>query len=593
MKIIISLLAFAALSSIVLAQSASTISVATNISATTTSTAILTGEKSVHYQVINSVSTSSLIMTVNTLTSRDQYGCTVPENVCTLIKSTPSTRDENPFKKVEVVEKTFSDIIPNNLLGATTSLIKITSTTTIPTNAAYITPNANGTRTAYYVTDTEMQKTFRTYAVVSTSSTSTAPFVQSFTEKLTGWDLVSDATRGFSWNQDGTKLVYVSDRDGAPALYVVDTNKEIIDMKGALVTNPRYTIDSFVVHGDTAFFVANRTSKLQWGVYGVSLSEKNAKAFVVSESAAYTNNLEIVNERLVFTVYDAGSVTLRTYDVQNKKIQSFTGLPTYTVRTPMSETVNILGNTAVFTPSEKKNKQAIIWVHGGPYRQVALGRHPYASYGMFDWMLDQMNTQNVATLKIDYAGSFGYGSAYAEKVRGKVGVTDMQAVKNAITFLNKKGYTDVYVFGNSYGGYVAVKSTTEFENSIKGAIAVAPVTDWEKLVNQVSPTLFEVHFNGVPSDKNKKLYAQSDVTARASEKSAPLILIHGDKDTQVPYNQSQYAFAALSEYGAPVTFYAATGQNHVFRGVTQIEKTCDMLRDMLGVPTSTALCVLK
>lgn len=403
---------------------------------------------------------------------------------------------------------------------------------------------------------------------------------------------MADPTSIFGWNKDETKLVYLSDRDGAPALYKVDMSENQQSLVGDIITHPRYSVAEFIVHENTVYFIANRTSAYMWGLFSLSL-EKDSKVKTISEDIAYTNNIQVIGGILLYNVAKKGVSKLYGYDITSNTSKPFTGLPEYTVITHPTKEVRIGNQKALFMEPIKKGKKVIIWIHGGPYRQSASGRHPFPSYGTYDWMLDTAVSKGVSVLKLDYPGSFGFGSGYAQSIRTKVGDVDMTSLKKAITFLNKKGYTDVYLFGNSYGGYLTAKGVVELGKKVAGGVAVAPVTDWKKLVEQVSPTPFETHFNGVPSEANEVLYTRANISNSGEKMISPLVLVHGDKDTQVPYNQSEYLYTTLSEYGKPVTFFKAIGQNHVFRGVSQIESLCRVLMNTVGIAKNTSTCVLQ
>ncbi len=43
----------------------------------------------------------------------------------------------------------------------------------------------------------------------------------------------------------------------------------------------------------------------------------------------------------------------------------------------------------------------VVWLHGGPFRQIAKGYHSYPSYAVYDWVLDQVALQGAVVLKID------------------------------------------------------------------------------------------------------------------------------------------------------------------------------------------------
>ncbi len=552
--------------------------------------------KSVVYHQITSVATGTATVTVNTLSSRDQYMCTMSTLQCVLSLAVPSVREEQALFEVEKVETEFKNIIPDNL-GDTVPEPKTHSTTTIPHGQIpdfaikdYTKVSPKGTWVAYYVQSPDMVREWREYAVTSTTSSTTVRY----RETVSAWDLVTDTSTMFGWNEDESILIYMSDRDGAPALYTVDMNKAPLSLKGTILTNSRYTVEMFVVHNNTVYFVANRKAPYVWGLYALSL-EPGSKVEIISENVLSSNMLRVVDDLVLFNENQNGVSVLRAYSTKDKTVQSFTGLPEYTLEDIKKTTsqINLKTGRGWYIRSHPKAKKAVLWIHGGPYRQTFAHRHPYASYGMFDWMLDEALKKDVAIFKLDYPGSFGFGTAYGQRIRTQVGVIDMQTMLEAVRFLKSKGHTDVYVFGNSYGGYMTAKAIAQYGSQLKGGVAVAPVIDWEKMIRQLSPSPFEVHFNGVPQSSNQKLFDRASILNVAQMTTAPLTLIHGDKDLAVPYNQSEYGFVILQESGVPVQLFTAKNQGHVFRSVTSIEETCRVLLHTLTVPVGEDTCKIK
>lgn len=138
----------------------------------TTPTAALT-QKSVVYHIISGVSTTTATttITVNTLTSRNQYDCNVLTFTCQFLKENVAVRDEKAFEEITLVSKKYADIIPNNIrtviapAGTTTM-----STSSIPAAAKYVTPSIANAYTAYYTTPVDTVKKTRTYSVFNSTS---------------------------------------------------------------------------------------------------------------------------------------------------------------------------------------------------------------------------------------------------------------------------------------------------------------------------------------------------------------------------------------------------------------------------------------
>ncbi len=61
---------------------------------------------------------------------------------------------------------------------------------------------------------------------------------------------------------------------------------------------------------------------------------------------------------------------------------------------------------------------------------------------------------------------------------------------------------------------------------------------------------------------DRELYVDQSPLYRADKINTPLLLVHGDADTNVPFNESVQLFTALKLLGKEVAFVAVTDQNH-------------------------------
>ena len=103
--------------------------------------------------------------------------------------------------------------------------------------------------------------------------------------------------------------------------------------------------------------------------------------------------------------------------------------------------------------------------------------------------------------------------------------------------------------------------TGSIEKSVKAIVAMFPVTDiplWgenehlsDDVVNYINGTCAE---GGSQRDRSPRYVA--------SEIDAPVLLMHGDKDTRVPIVHSEVMLKALRENGKEVELFTAGGGGH-------------------------------
>ncbi len=550
----------------------------------------------ISYSIINSTSTTtnSFSFSVNTILKRVTYDCDLNLYECKQSKEQINSRLEDPLR---VVTLDFLSERDRNASTTKVSSAPITpsapkvitfGTHVVPSDARFLTYSNDGKKLAYFRGDKSMIKSFKNFVLVFDDGRTLEKF-----EASGAWDLVTDAYRMFGFTKDSKKLVYVDDRDGSNRLYSVDLDSSNQNLTGTTLIAKNYTVLDFIVSGESVYFIANREGLYNWGLYELNLTTRKLNA--ISKSVMYTNGLAVVGENLIFTENSSGTGVIKSYSFTEKQVKDFTGVVQEKVETipyKVINTTNIKG--VLYSPAKNiTTKKAVLWLHGGPYRQTATDRHSYGSYATFDWMLDEMVDSGVTVLKLDYPGSMGLGTKYTTSIVGRIGDVDIKNVSQAIDYLKSLGMKDVYLFGNSYGGYLSTKGSVDLSSKISGAIAVAPVTDWEKLINDVSPTPFEVHFGGTPSSKNMKLFDKSSVVKNLAKLQKPLYVFHGELDNQVPFSQSEYLFKQSQKVGKDIKYYSVKNQGHVINGVSQNEAICSKLAEMLQISTTTEICVMN
>ena len=156
-------------------------------------------------------------------------------------------------------------------------------------------------------------------------------------------------------------------------------------------------------------------------------------------------------------------------------------------------------------------------------------------------------------------------------------------------------------WGGSAGGHlVALLGTSggvaELEgdvNDLKESSRVQAVVDW------FGPTDF-LHIGDAESDmqhnapdspesklidgallENKDKAAKASPITYVSKDAPPFLIMHGDRDRTVPFNQSELLYAALKKAGVDATFVPMKGAGHGFGGPEAIAPVQDFLKRCL------------
>ncbi len=199
--------------------------------------------------------------------------------------------------------------------------------------------------------------------------------------------------------------------------------------------------------------------------------------------------------------------------------------------------------------SSGKNLPAIVMPHGGPSSRDEWG---------FDWLVQFFAVRGYAVLQPNFRGSAGYGSDWYQRNGFRSWRTAIGDVNDAGRWLTAQGIAapgKLGIVGWSYGGYAALQSSVLDPELFKAIVAVAPVTDLQRL--RVDSSKLGRDFIGEGPQVTEGSPAQN-----ASRIKAPVLLFHGDHDVNVDIAQSRIMEDKLRAAGKAVTLVTFPGLDH-------------------------------
>lgn len=216
-----------------------------------------------------------------------------------------------------------------------------------------------------------------------------------------------------------------------------------------------------------------------------------------------------------------------------------------------------------FDPDTSGAYPSIILPHGGP-----------ASYDGFDfdWMAQYFANRGYAVVQPNFRGSTGFGSEFRDAGRGEWGSKMQDDITDGVDALANSGIIDrdrVCIAGASYGGYAALAGAVFTPDLYKCVIAIAPVSDLNLMLSDSKKRRGSDHWvisywEDVMAEgdaRKTKLKAISPVHF-VDQVTAPVLLLHGNDDTVVPYNQSKRMERALRRAGKSVELIKLKGEDH-------------------------------
>jgi dipeptidyl aminopeptidase/acylaminoacyl peptidase len=215
------------------------------------------------------------------------------------------------------------------------------------------------------------------------------------------------------------------------------------------------------------------------------------------------------------------------------------------------------------TPDPRK--PAIIYVHGGGYRQFANRGWSYygfshaSHYGMINWLVQEGYT----VLDFDYRGSSGYGRDYRTDIYRSMGAKDVDGAVAAARWLVSTQGVDparIGIYGVSYGGFMTLMSLFRYPGVFAAGISAAGVTDWAHYSDEWTSRIL-----GRPADAPDVYKATSPIYHAAGLKDA-LLIEHGLVDDNVEFQDAARLVQRLVELGKPFDVIYYPTEPHVIEG---------------------------
>lgn len=200
----------------------------------------------------------------------------------------------------------------------------------------------------------------------------------------------------------------------------------------------------------------------------------------------------------------------------------------------------------------------VVMPHGGPQlRETA----------QFDWWSAYYASLGYAVLQPDYRGSAGYGQAFTEAGYGEFGGRMIDDIIDGVRFLESEGIArpgGYCAVGASYGGYAALMAGLRDADNVACIISFGAVThpfalmasrdDFPDLVRFWEQYIGSRYTD--PADQRAITPAR-----RAREFRMPVLMMHGDEDTTVPYGQFRLMRQAVG-LRTRIEFETLRGEDH-------------------------------
>lgn len=184
---------------------------------------------------------------------------------------------------------------------------------------------------------------------------------------------------------------------------------------------------------------------------------------------------------------------------------------------------------------------AVVFVHGGPPRQMMLGWH-YMDYYSNSYAVNQyLAAHGYVVLAVNYRLGIGYGHEFHHPEHaGRWGASEYLDVKAGAEYLRTLPEVNpgsIGVWGGSYGGFLTALALARNSDLFAAGVDMHGVHDWLSDVQDFFARRAE-QYEKADLDSAKKVAWLSSPVAYMSTWKSPVLLIQGDDDRNVHFHQT-------------------------------------------------------
>jgi dipeptidyl aminopeptidase/acylaminoacyl peptidase len=351
----------------------------------------------------------------------------------------------------------------------------------------------------------------------------------------------------------GGRLLFMSYQDGWEHLYSLSAAGN----PPLLLTPGDFMVQDLSLSSDRQYVVFNANTGSdpddidRRHLFKVSVSQTDAQALTSGAGLEWSPVIGGGNSILFISATAQRPPLVATLSAQDGMVrplapESLAAYPTRELITPKRVSFRsadgVLAHGQLFEPAGGSKHPGIVYMHGGPRRQMYLGFHPMDYYSN-DYALNQyLASRGYVVLAVNYRLGFGYGHDFQfpphAGARGAAEYRDVQAAGRYLQSLAAVDPKRVGLYGGSYGGYLTAMGLAHDSDLFAVGVDIHGVHDWSADYDSVA--LFVRKRYEQPPDAEQALmtaWESSPICAVAGWKS-PVLFIHGDDDRNVRFTQT-------------------------------------------------------
>ncbi len=401
----------------------------------------------------------------------------------------------------------------------------------------------------------------------------------------------------------GNRLVFMTDLDNWPHLYSLP----LAGGAPLLLTPGNFMVEHVAESRDRKFMIYDANTGTTSGdfdrrhIFRVPVDHAAPSEITSGESLEWTP-VVAGDDRIAFvaaTAQQPPSVGMAGMDGRNSGTLDTGPLPadfpaaSLITPKPVAFTASdgVIAHGQLFQRADSSApKPGVIFVHGGPPRQMLLGWH-YMDYYSNAYAVNQyLANHGFVVLSVNYRLGIGYGRKFHKPAHwGPTGASEYNDVLAGARFLQHVPGVDpnrIAIWGGSYGGYLTALSLARNSDIFKAGVDMHGVHDWSYFMDDWYGKPEDRYEKGDREQATKVAWESSPDSAVDRWKS-PVLLIQGDDDRNVPFRETIDLARRLEMHHVPYDLIVIPNEIHGFlRHVSWLradQATAEYLTRQLGV----------
>jgi len=359
-------------------------------------------------------------------------------------------------------------------------------------------------------------------------------------------ELTEDGSLNFAANG---RIVFASEQDGRNHLYSVSDGNSAV-----LLTPGDFDVEDVTLSGDqqSIIYSSNQDDTDRRHIWRVSIAGGAPQQALTTGDTIEWSPVETENGKTILCLGSTATTPAMPYEItaHGREMIAKEALPADFPSAALVIPKQVIFHSEdgltlhgqLFLPRSLNGRvPGLVYMHGGPIRQMLLGFHYMDYYHNAYAENEYLASRGYAILSVNYRLGIMYGRAFREPPqtvwRGAAEYKDIVAAGRYLQSLPNVDAAKIGLWGGSYGGFLTAMGLARNSDLFKTGVDFHGVHDWSVFLTE-RPYFGNLALRPPDADSAIKLAWDSSPDAYVETWRSPVLLIHGDDDRNVPFRQT-------------------------------------------------------